>query len=252
VPKLPGLKIDRSVEGPSWVYRSERAPDPPLVLIEPAEGEGDLLEFEMGTDERRFSNEFPAHTVRLRPFLIGLYEVTNRQYRAFCDETERGYPAAKPYLFPNHFEAAPDHPVVSVTWDDAQVFCAAYGLLLPTEAQWEYAASGGESRLFPWGSGSPIERDDFANFGGFATTQEMGEADNDERRTRREFDGHNFTAEGGKHIAGVFGTYDHAGNVSEWCRDVFASYKDPWTRFHPNASRVQAVRMCSCTGAAAG
>lgn len=55
----------------------------------------------------------------------------------------------------------------------------------------------------------------------------MGEADNDERRTRREFDGHNFTAEGGKHIAGVFGTYDHAGNVSEWCRDVFASYKDP-------------------------
>lgn len=90
--------------------------------------------FVMGNDEGR-RDERPAHTICFNaPFWIGRTEVTNAQYGSVGifegDEVAR----------------------TNMTWFEARDFCAARGLRLPTEAEWEYAARGPESYVYPWGN----------------------------------------------------------------------------------------------------
>ncbi len=92
-------------------------------------------EFEMGDGK---GNDCPRHTVYLDTYYIGLYPVTNRQYRRFVQATGRRKPASGDYEKP---EKA-DHLVVRVDWDDAVAYCKWAGGDLPTEAQWEKAARG--------------------------------------------------------------------------------------------------------------
>jgi sulfatase modifying factor 1 len=94
----------------------------------------------MGQENGR-DDERPAHRVKLAPFLLGRYQVTNADY---------GSPGA------------PDLPVVSVNWFEAVEFCRRMSeqwgmpVRLPTEAEWEFAARGGvEGALYPWGDELP-------------------------------------------------------------------------------------------------
>jgi len=81
--------------------------------------------------------------VQVGSYWLAKHEVTNRQYRLFCEETDR--------LFPAGSDQGPDHPVVCVTWDDAMAYAKHHGLALPSESEWEYAARGRAGRRFPWG-----------------------------------------------------------------------------------------------------
>jgi len=107
-----------------------------------------------------------------------------------------------------------DHPVVQVAYADAEAYCAWRGGRLPTEAEWEYAARGGlEGKRFVWGDEDPLVHVHLANIwqGQFP--------ENDEGK-----DGYAGTAPVGSFPPNGFGLYDMAGNVWEWCSDLFHPY----------------------------
>jgi serine/threonine-protein kinase len=146
-------------------------------------------------------------SVYLDDFYVDRTPVTNAQFRSFLEVT--GYrPEGGPrtWFLPHwHGGKIPRgldrHPVVNVSWRDAQAYAAWAGKRLPTDAEWEKAARGTDGRNFPWGRETPSTR--FANFGkrgrgGIGTTQV------------------------GSHPAGAspYGALDMAGNVWEWCLDA--------------------------------
>lgn len=114
-------------------------------------------EFIMGSDRDKDPDtrdiETPQHSVYLDDFWISRFPITNLQYKQFVDDTG--------YVTPRHWEGGelPKikelHPVVFVSWRDAQLFCEWANVRLPTEAEWEKAARGADGRLYPWGDTTP-------------------------------------------------------------------------------------------------
>jgi len=105
-------------------------------------------EFIMGSDNAR-SDERPQHQVYLDAFAVDRYKVTNAQYRRFLISTGRAPPR---YWSGTAFPAGQtDVPVVAVSWDDADAYCAWVNKRLPTEAEWEKACRGTAGRVYPWG-----------------------------------------------------------------------------------------------------
>jgi formylglycine-generating enzyme required for sulfatase activity len=111
----------------------------------------------------------------------------------------------------SHVHTRPGHPVVHVSWNDAQAYCAWAGTQLPTEAQWEYAARGGhEGRRLPWG-------DELAPGGERRCNTWQGEAFPDAPTpgwTPGPVPADDFEPNG-------FGLLNVCGNVWEWCADAF-------------------------------
>lgn len=172
----------------------------PMVLV----GKG---EFVMGSDNFE-PEEKPAHKVSLPDFYIDKFEVTNEQYREFCDEKGVPYPTnpwwAKKFMnVDDYFRSQPRLPVVGVTWDDAVAYAKWAGKRLPTEAEWEKAASWdpkeGKKRQWPWGD-SP----------------DQGRANVSSDRPVPV--GQNPSGES------AYGAQDMAGNVAEWVSDYFQAY----------------------------
>src|SRR6266571_3275414 len=110
-------------------------------------------EFIMG-DENHNPEEKPAHKVTLPDFYIDKFEVSNEQYKKFCDATKRK-PPTNPWWDNSYFNQ-PKMPVVGVNFADASAYAAWAGKRLPTEEEWEKAASWGptsdaKKRMWPWG-----------------------------------------------------------------------------------------------------
>jgi formylglycine-generating enzyme required for sulfatase activity len=101
--------------------------------------------FTMGDDAGE-QDEQPPRPVRLSGFLIDPFEVTNGAYSA-CVEAG----ACRPL---DGYEGSVRHPVVTVSWFDAERFCTFVGKRLPSEAEWERAARGTGAHRYPWGSNS--------------------------------------------------------------------------------------------------
>jgi formylglycine-generating enzyme required for sulfatase activity len=143
-------------------------------------------EFSMGS-ESGDSDESPVHTVNLAGYYIDKYEVTNGQWN--------GYAAASGKSSKSEPD---DHPVVSVSWNDARDYCAWAGLRLPTEAEWEKAARGTDGRTYPWGEGIDETRANYDR--NVASTTPVG-----------------------SYPSGVspYGAHDMSGNVWEWVSDWY-------------------------------
>ena len=198
---------------------SERPED--MVLI-PA---GDFI---MGTDsEQANADQKPAHQVYLEAFYIDKHEVTNAQYEEFI--LAGGYKSKKlwtregwDFIQDNHIQTPwnyrqnkistePDHPVIGVSWHEADAYAKWSGKRLPTEAEWEKAAKGTEGRVYPWGNEMDFSK--LSYFPHVTKIQSVG----------------NFP--GG---ASSYGVLDMAGSVWEWCADRYSeSYYDRPPRTNP-------------------
>ncbi|NIM79032.1 MAG: SUMF1/EgtB/PvdO family nonheme iron enzyme [Candidatus Aminicenantes bacterium] len=143
------------------------------------------------------TDELPLHTVSLDRYYISKYEVTFKQYDRFCEETNWVKPGDNGWGRENR-------PVINVTWGDASAFCnwltrkTGKNIHLPTEAQWEKAARGIDQRRYPWGNSPKTCMK--ANYNCSSTTYVVGT-----------------TTKGDS----PFGVSDMAGNVAEWCLDVY-------------------------------
>ncbi len=141
-------------------------------------------------------DEYPERTITVAAYAIDRTEVSNASYRLCvqakaCDATE--------YLDDPEL-GKEDHPVVGVPYADAIAFCRWVGKRLPTEAEWEYAAKGGDLRKWPWE-------------GAFKAANANTSAADDHDKTAP------VTAyEDG---SSPFGAINMAGNVAEWVSDYF-------------------------------
>ncbi len=164
--------------------------------------------------------EHPQHIVYLDSYWIYKYDVTVAEYRVFCATTGHALP-----LWPGNYgswagktgwddPALQQHPIVNVTWVDAQAYAAWAGGSLPTEAQWEKAARGTDGRNYPWG-GTATAADPNNGWSRTKCVNNFGSYDNTVS-----------TWPVGSFPTGVspYGAMDMAGEVWQWCADWYGAY----------------------------
>jgi formylglycine-generating enzyme required for sulfatase activity len=187
-------------------------------------------EFLMGSSED--DNEKPPHKVYLDTFYIARYPVTNADYKKFVE-------AKKYSRRPDHWkngkipQSKEDHPVVNVTWQDAVAYCKWAGGRLPTEAEWEKAASWDdarrEKRRYPWGKDFDKNKCNSSELGTGGTTP-VGA----------------YSAKGGD---SPYGISDMAGNVWEWCSSLYREYPyrvDDGREYMQKSGDFRVLRGGSC------
>lgn len=197
-------------------------------------------------DKERFNDALTQHPVVLsRPFYIGQFEVTVDQFRTFVmdagyrTEAEKdgkenmgldaqGFLLGADFNWRNPgFPQDGNHPVVHVSWNDANAFCQWLSkkegkhYRLPTEAEWEYACRAGTNTRYSFGD-DPEKLSEVANvLDGTASIKYPDWINGIGGQ-----DGYVTTAPVGSYAANLWGLYDMHGNVREWCQDFYGPYAD--------------------------
>jgi formylglycine-generating enzyme required for sulfatase activity len=157
-------------------------------LIQIAPGEFIMGSFGYEADEQ------PAHAVSLGGYSIMAREVTVEEYRRYSQETRQVCPDQPA-------GSGPRHPVVLITWHEAQAYCQHHEMRLPTEAEWERAARCGTMKDYI-GDGTPAGLDSFAWYSG--NSQKMAHPV-------------------GSKAANACFLYDMFGNAAEWVKDWYSA-----------------------------
>ena len=176
-------------------------------LLPPIDYRGTMVpipagEFMMGDDSHQ-PDERPARMVNLPSYYIDKHEVTNAEYKTFCDQTKRTYPPNPPFD-PNYFAGKPDFPVLGVEFDDALAYASWAGKRLPTEAEWEKAASwdpvAQRKHLYPWGDQFTTDRANIGSGSPVAVNEPTGDLS-------------------------FYGVLNMAGNAFEWVNAAYKPYE---------------------------
>ena len=222
--KSTDVKEDNTQPAPAQIPDTRANVDPLGLVLIPGGT------FQMGSND--YEADKPVHSVTVSDFYLSKYEVTVADFKAFVDATGYRTDADKVgsswvvvvnqkeqngvnWKYDTRGNLRPSneykHPVVHVSWNDAVAYCdwlskkTGFKYRLPTEAEWEYAAGGGNLRTRWSGTSDEMKLTQHANCGGNK-------------------DGYALTAQVGSLQANAFGLYDMSGNVSEWCSDWYGAY----------------------------
>ena len=196
--------------------------------------------FQMGSNDG-YSDEKPIHSVTVSSFYISKYEVTNEEFCEFLndygsDKVKSGTYAGQTMIFDAKTKYSGSYPwgvyksgstwypisgyakypVIYVTWYGANEYCKWAGGRLPTEAEWEYAAGGGD----------PSQGSGRQSYAGTSSVSSLGlyawfsENSYDLGSSHSDYGTHPV----GTKLPNSLGIYDMSGNVFEWCYDLYHSY----------------------------
>ncbi len=195
---------------------------PEMVLV----SSGSYLMGSPASEKGRRGDEGPVRRVKIsKPFAVGVYEVTRREWRRFVEETAHAIDdgcstnedgrwrkrSGRSWRRPGYVQGD-DHPVVCVSWKDAQAYVrwlrerTGRGYRLPSESEWEYVARAGTRTARYWGE-SAAGRCRYGNGADIASCD----------------DGYAYTSPAGSFIANGYGLHDVLGNVWEWVEDCWNS-----------------------------
>ena len=167
---------------------------------------------EQGSDA--YDDEYPVHSVTLSDYYIGQTEVTQELWEAVMGGN------------PSYFTGDNQCPVESVSWDDCQEFIKKLNRLtgknfrLPTEAEWEYAARGGnKSKGYKYSGSNDADAVAWYNKNSGSKTQPVAQKQSNE-----------------------LGLYDMSGNVWEWCQDWYGKYSSR-SQSNPKGANTGSYRV---------
>jgi formylglycine-generating enzyme required for sulfatase activity len=188
--------------------------------------------FTMGspeTEEERTTDEGPQHTVKIKPFFLSKYPITQKQWQVVMNNN--------PAKFADFEDSLRSRPVERVSWFECVQFCEKLStkigrqFRLPSEAEWEYGCRAGTTTPFYFGN---TILSDLANYNGKFS---YGRGAKGEYRQQ--------TTEVGIFPPNAFGLYDMHGNVWEWCADSWHdNYQDapqdgiPWIESNSKQAKV--------------
>lgn len=255
--------MSQSIPQPSEPAASEMVyiPAGAFTMGSPAAEVDFLLQYYTGIPRDLFTNEIGAHTVDLAPFYIDRFPVSNAQYSCFIEnggyERQEWWSLAgwewrirtgrtAPKLWSQETAVLANHPVIGITWYEADAYARSIKKRLPNEAEWEKAARGCDARRYPWGNTFELGRCNTADFWL-------------QREIRDYHDWYRYfflcrpwrervittPVDAFPHGASPYGVLNMGGNVWEWCADWYAAdYYAGAPRSNPQGAETGSEKVC--------